>query len=111
VDRNVAIGLRIKEARQLKGWSQEQLSQSLNRNQRSVSHLENGKVNILLSDLYIVAEALEQPISFFLDVELDMDVLEDMIIAEFKQLPSTQAKQTALEMLRTFRRFVSPDSK
>jgi len=111
VDRNVAIGLRIKEARQLKGWSQEELSHSLNRNQRSVSHLENGKVNILLSDLYTVAEVLEQPISFFLDVELDTDVLEDMLISEFKKLPSTEAKQTALEQLRAFRRFVAPDDK
>jgi len=53
------IGLNIRKIRELKGFSQEYMSQKLEISQRQYSRLENNESDIALSRLTLIGEILE----------------------------------------------------
>ena len=55
------IGGRVRKYRRLKGWSQEQLGVMVGFSQSKISKIENGDWDSL-SDLRLIAKALEVPI-------------------------------------------------
>ena len=55
------IGIRIRELRRQRGWSQEQLGAMIGFSQSKISKIENGNCDSL-SDLKLIAKALEVPI-------------------------------------------------
>lgn len=55
------IGNRIRKYRRQKGWSQEQLGELVGFSQSKISKIENGDWDSL-SDLRLIAKALEVPI-------------------------------------------------
>jgi transcriptional regulator with XRE-family HTH domain len=56
------IGKRIKEVRESKGLSQQELAAKLDYEKSNMSRLESGRVNPRITTLKHVAEALEVPI-------------------------------------------------
>jgi len=62
------IGLRVKVAREAKGWTQNQLAEGLGLNDRqSVSDIENGKRALRAEEMLALTDLLERDIEFFID--------------------------------------------
>lgn len=62
------IGLRVKAAREAKGWTQDQLTQGLGLNDRqSVSDIENGKRTLRPEEMLALSDLLDRDIEFFID--------------------------------------------
>lgn len=59
--RRMAIGRRIKEARQAKGWSQGKLAEEVNAAQTTVSSWERGRTEPTREDVQRIADALRLP--------------------------------------------------
>jgi transcriptional regulator with XRE-family HTH domain len=64
-ERNKRIGARIRQARELKGWSQDALADELNTKQATVSQWESGSFPKRIG-LPAIAEALGQTVEWFL---------------------------------------------
>jgi transcriptional regulator with XRE-family HTH domain len=105
----IAIGNRIRQAREQLGITQEKLADLVGRNQRSISQLENGERNLPASDILIFADVLRVPIEFFyadllpiVDTGQDAD-LTALLLAEFQRLPTPSLKQAAITLVRTLK--------
>jgi Zn-dependent peptidase ImmA (M78 family)/DNA-binding XRE family transcriptional regulator len=62
------IGLRVKAAREAKGWTQDQLTQGLGlKDRQSVSDIENGKRALKPDEMLTLSDILERDIEFFID--------------------------------------------
>lgn len=62
------IGLRVKAAREAKGWTQDQLTECLGLNDRqSVSDIENGKRALRAEEMLALTDLLDRDIEFFID--------------------------------------------
>ena len=64
------IGERVRKYRRQKGWSQEQLGAMIGFSQSKISKIENGDWD-RLSDLRLIARALEVPIEELVREETD----------------------------------------
>lgn len=62
----VAIGNRIRQAREAKGWSQEDVAKIVNLSPSTVSQWENGGQRIKIDTLAVVAQALECSVDWLL---------------------------------------------
>lgn len=62
----VEMGKMIKKAREEKGLNQSQLAEKLNRRQATISDFENGKIEIGILTLVLIAIELNKPISYFI---------------------------------------------
>ncbi len=60
---NVSFGKYIKSLRNLKGWSQIDLSEKLGNNYQNVSAIERGEYSIILYSTQKIADAFEIPLS------------------------------------------------
>lgn len=60
------IGKRIQQAREDKGLSQEQLSRLIGCSQSALSNYEKGKRRLYLTQLDLLAGALDKPIDYFM---------------------------------------------
>ncbi len=72
---NIELGKRLKEIRQARGLSQEQMANTLGLNRSTVSQIENGKRNLAADELLSVSEALGISIDSLLDPEKEIDVV------------------------------------
>lgn len=63
------IGNRIKEIRELKGISQQDLASVCNFEKANMSRIEAGRTNFTISTLYKISQALEITISELVNVE------------------------------------------
>lgn len=63
------IGSRIKEIRELKGISQQDLASTCNFEKANMSRIESGRTNFTISTLYKISQALEITISELVEVE------------------------------------------
>ncbi len=64
---DVYIGSRIRDARLQRGISQESLSGILRLSFQQIQKYERGRNRISAANLYVVADACEQPIGYFFD--------------------------------------------
>ncbi len=63
------IGCRVKAAREAKGWTQDQLAQSMGFNDRqSVSDIENGKRALKPDEMLLLSDLLDRDVEFFIDL-------------------------------------------
>jgi len=62
------IGFRIKEIREAKGISQQDLASNCNFEKANMSRIEAGRTNFTISTLYKISQALEITISELVDV-------------------------------------------
>jgi len=60
------MGNLIKKAREEKGLNQSQLAEKLSRSQATISDIENGKIEVSILTLILIAFELNKPISFFI---------------------------------------------
>lgn len=60
------MGKLIKKAREEKNLNQSQLADKLSRSQATISDIENGKIEVSILTLILIAFELNKPISFFI---------------------------------------------
>jgi len=71
----VELGKAVKKAREEDGQNQSQLAERISRSQATISDIENGKIDISILTLVIIARELNKPISYFIP---EMSFLTDL---------------------------------
>lgn len=94
------LGQRIRATRERVGMSQEQLADAVERDQKAISEYENGKRKLAATELAVFARVLGVPISYFYEGEYHIDELDQLLLQEFRSLPTTQDKQAAIQIVR-----------
>lgn len=96
------LGDRIRQARERLGLSQEEFAALIARDQRAVSEFEHGKRRLAATELPLIAQALEVPLLYFYEGEFSPQDLDTAILKEFHRLPTSEARQSAIDLLRIF---------
>ena len=94
------LGQRIRTAREAQGLSQEEFAARISRDQGAVSEYENGRRRLWATDLPLIAQALDMPLSYFYEEKITPEGLEAMLLQAFRRLPNERAKQTAIQIMR-----------
>jgi transcriptional regulator with XRE-family HTH domain len=101
------LGQRIRQAREARGLSQDELAVLISRDQRAVSEYERGVRKIAVTDLPTFADALGVPLAYFYEDEPPLDEWDSVLLREFRRLPTLKAKRTAIDFLRAFAAFLA----
>lgn len=106
-ERNRRIGLKIRQAREAKGWSQYDLADELNTNAGTVSRWEGGAFPKRIG-LPRIAEALGKPVEWFqIEPQFELTELEHRLEAleqaQTTTSPSEKVSEDELELLGIFR--------
>lgn len=96
------LGQRIKNRREALQMTQEMLADKTKRDQRAISEYEAGKRRLSAVDLPVFAKALEVSVLYFFESDMTNDDFDAALLEHFGRLPTTQAKETAIEMMRLY---------
>lgn len=101
-----ALGQRIREAREERGFSQKRLADRIERRQAAISDMENGRMQPDATTLVVLAEVLEKPVTFFFPppwgprvARGDLSYDEQALLLEFRRLQSDEHRQIAIALL------------
>ncbi|MCL2843521.1 MAG: helix-turn-helix domain-containing protein [Oscillospiraceae bacterium] len=101
VDNN-RIGGIIRDARRIKGMTQEQLAEAVDITPAFIGHIERGGRSLSLTSLVGIANVLDIPMSyFFADEDITPDQKTMTAFAQLIEGRSDETKQAALEIIRT----------
>lgn len=95
------LGARIRKARERLTMSQEELAVLVSRDQAAISAYENGRRKLSAVDLPVFARALHMPVLYFFEGEISADDLDRALLEEFRRLPTVEAKNAAVDVVRT----------
>jgi len=82
--------------------TQEALAELAGKDQRAISEYEFGKRRLSAIDLPDFARALDVSMLYFFEGEITQNDLDAVILQEFNRLPTSQSKQSAIELVRVF---------
>ena len=102
------LGVRIRQARERLGLSQDELAAAVSKDQRAISEYENGKRKLAVTDLPEFARTLDVPLMFFFEGEIAAQDQDRAILDQFRRLPSPEARQAAIELVRILSDTVEP---
>lgn len=74
----IRMGKLIKDAREENLWSQSELAERIHRRPATISDIENGKSDISIQTLLVLAIVLGKPISYFFPKSLLKDMVMDV---------------------------------
>ena len=97
----VAIGRRVREARERRGMARKILSKQSGVSERYLAHLEAGEANASVLLLRNVARALGVPLSALLDAQ-ESSVEQRLIRRFLDGLPETQREEVVFRLIRDF---------
>lgn len=100
----VALGQRIRRARENLGYSQDAFATMVGKDQTAISEYENGKRRMFVSDLPLFAEKLEVPMAYFFEGEAREDDLDRALLDAFHQLPH-KTKTYVIQIVRLLTQF------
>lgn len=90
---DLEIGERVKLARKISGWSQQQLGDATGITFQQIQKYERGQNRISASRLVEIAKALNKPIAYFYGDENAIAGMDDALLAPLKNLsPQDAAK-------------------
>lgn len=93
---DMEIGARVKLARKIAGWSQQQLGDVAGITFQQIQKYERGQNRISASRLVEIAKALNKPISYFYGDENTVAGMDEALLAPLKNLsPQDAAKLLA----------------
>lgn len=98
--------LRIKEAREARGWTQEQLAAAMNTTQQTIQRWESGQTDPKSSVIVGISRVLGITVSFIMNIEESDEVRllsadEHELIDYYRSL-STKAQRALLAGLREY---------
>jgi transcriptional regulator with XRE-family HTH domain len=94
------LGVRIHQAREQRGWSQEELAAAVGKDQRAISEYENGRRKLSAIDLPTFAMVLEVPLLYFFEEPSSLKDLDAPLLNYFHDLPTLEDRQAAIDFLR-----------
>ena len=95
------LGQRIRRAREDKGYSQEAFAIMIGKDQTAISEYENGKRRMFITDLPLLAEKLDVPITYFFTGQFSLNDMDQLLLDEFHRLPN-DARPYLVQMIQTF---------
>lgn len=101
------LGQRIRQAREVRGWSQEELATLIGKDQTAISEYETGKRKISVTELPHLAQVLHVPVAYFFGQPAPDDSLGEALLIHFRQLPES-AKHDVLEIMRLLAKLLKP---
>lgn len=107
---SVLLGTRIRQARERRGLSQEELAARVAKDQRAVSDYENGKRRLSAVDLARFARALNVSILYFYEGEITIHDLEHALLREFQAISGDEARRALIDIARVFSSTWGPSS-
>jgi transcriptional regulator with XRE-family HTH domain len=96
------LGIRIRQAREHRQMSQEDLAAAVAKDQRAISEYEAGKRKLAVTDLPRFATVLDVPLMFFFEEDASLHDLDAALLNHFHQLPTPEIRQAAIDILRIF---------
>ena len=101
------MGELVRQAREDAGLSQTELARKIYRRRATVSDIENGKSEMTISTLTLIAASLDKPISYFLPWFVydnikaeDLDPAEHELLLHFRLIGSKHLKQLAIKQVK-----------
>lgn len=94
------LGLRIRQARERLGMSQEDLAAAVSRDQGAISEYENGRRKLAVTDLSRFATVLEVPVGYFFEEGAPVYELDEVLLNYFHRLPTREAQRAAVDIVR-----------
>jgi transcriptional regulator with XRE-family HTH domain len=95
------LGQRIRQAREERGLSQDELAVRVSKDQRAISEYELGKRKLAAAELPEIARVLNVPVGYFFDEHAE-DEQDRVLLAEFHRLPNATAQRAVIEIVRAF---------
>jgi transcriptional regulator with XRE-family HTH domain len=109
---SIAMGERIKEAREERGISQTELAKAIFKRRPSISEMENGRMYPDIQSLLLMSRYLKKPLSYFIPsfirVFKEEDVLtseEEELLLYFRRIRQSDQKRLAIKQLRVLSEF------
>lgn len=96
---SLAIGQRIKEAREERSISQAELAEAIYKRRPSISEMENGRMYPDIQSLFLMSGYLKKPLSYFIPSFVQLFQNNDALTSEEE------------ELLLYFRRIRRPDQR
>jgi transcriptional regulator with XRE-family HTH domain len=103
----IAFGKAVKKAREDAGLSQAHLGQMIYRRRATISDIENGKSDVTVSTLALLAAALDKPITYFLPWFIynslkpeDLEPREHELLIQFRKIWSEDLQQLAVRQVK-----------
>lgn len=96
----IALGKKIRQAREQCGLSQEELASEMGLGQRAISELENGNRRLAVTEVPILASIIDVPLLFFFAEDDSPNMRDQLLLEQFQQLPSAQLQNMAIDILR-----------
>jgi len=90
----------MRQARERIGMSQKEFADAVGKDQTAISEYETGKRKVPAVELSTFARVLGIPVSYFYDGDFQTDALDQMILQEIQTLPTTEAREAALQLIR-----------
>jgi transcriptional regulator with XRE-family HTH domain len=109
---SIAIGERIKDAREERGLSQTQLAEAIFKRRPSISEMENGRMYPDIQSLLLMSRYLKKPLSYFIPsfirVFKDEDALtpeEEELLLYFRRIRQHDQQRLAINQMRVLSEF------
>ena len=94
------LGIRIRQARERVGISQDDLAAAVAKDQRAISEYENGKRKLAATDLPLFASALNVPLLYFFEGDSEPRDLDAALLDAFHRLGSQSAREAIIDVVR-----------
>lgn len=102
----LAVGARIREAREERGFTQRELADRITRRQATISDFERGQMQPDATTLVILAEVLQKPLTYFFPEPWgqrvsrgDLTYNEQALLLEFRRLHNDEYRKLAVNLV------------
>jgi len=111
------MGQLIRQAREAKGYSQEELAELVYKRRPTISEMENGKMYPDIVTMLLLSVYLEKPLSYFFPSMLghlrensDLNDEETELVYHFRRIQQPEQRHLALAQLRAIADISDPHS-
>jgi transcriptional regulator with XRE-family HTH domain len=104
------LGMRIRQARERRGISQDDLAVAVKKDQRAISEYENGKRKLAVTDLPLFASALNVPLLYFFEGDTELKDLDAVLLDAFHRLGSQSAREAIIDVVRVLSKALHPST-
>ncbi len=113
---SIAMGERIKEAREERGLSQTQLAEAIFKRRPSISEMENGRMYPDIQSLLLMSRYLKKPLSYFIPsfirvfkAEEALTPEEEELLLHFRRIRQRDQQRLAINQMRVLSEFEPSD--
>ena len=102
----IALGKLVRDAREEAGLSQSRLASMIHRRRATISDIENGKSEVTIPTLTLLASSLDKPITYFLPWFIyenlkpeELEPAEHELFIQFRKIFSDDLKRLAIQQV------------